>query len=76
MFEWMIALQGLGILLLVGVLTWLLSLVKRDVSIVDSVWSLFFLQERRPAYRAYRLRTNAFFPAPPKSLDKTRESSP
>ncbi|HYQ91455.1 MAG TPA: DUF1295 domain-containing protein [Candidatus Competibacteraceae bacterium] len=43
LFEWMIALQGLGILLLVGVLTWLLSLVKRDVSIVDSVWSLFLL---------------------------------
>ena len=43
MFEWMIALQGLGVLLLVGVLTWLLSLVKRDVSIVNSVWSLFLL---------------------------------
>jgi len=42
MFEWMIAVQGLAVLLLMGFVTWLASLVKRDVSIVDSVWSLFF----------------------------------
>jgi steroid 5-alpha reductase family enzyme len=43
MFDWIIALQGLIVLMGIGGLTWLLSLVKRDVSIVDSVWSLFFL---------------------------------
>jgi steroid 5-alpha reductase family enzyme len=42
MFDWMIALQGLCVLLIMGLVTWLASLVKRDVSIVDSVWSLFF----------------------------------
>lgn len=42
MFDWIIALQGLALMLGVGFLTWLLSLLKRDVSIVDSVWSLFF----------------------------------
>ena len=42
MFDWNIAWQGLALMLGLGVLTWLLSLVKRDVSIVDSVWSLFF----------------------------------
>jgi steroid 5-alpha reductase family enzyme len=43
MFEWIIALHGLIVLLGIGLLTWLLSLAKHDVSIVDSVWSLFFL---------------------------------
>jgi steroid 5-alpha reductase family enzyme len=42
MFDWTMALQGLGTLLIIGLMTWLASLVKRDVSIVDSVWSLFF----------------------------------
>lgn len=31
------------IILAVGVLAWLFSVVRRDVSIVDSLWSLFFL---------------------------------
>jgi len=43
MFDWILSLHGLGVLLTIGVVTWLLSLYKRDVSIVDSVWSLFFL---------------------------------
>ena len=36
-------LQGLLAMLVLGVATWLLSLYKRDVSIVDSIWSLMFL---------------------------------
>ena len=38
-----ITLSGLGGMVLLTVATWLLSLRLRDVSIVDSVWSLFFL---------------------------------
>ena len=36
-------LQALGLMLVAGLVTWLISLVKKDVSIVDSVWSLFFV---------------------------------
>lgn len=43
MFDWIIAFQSLLILFLMALLTWIVSLVKRDVSIVDSIWSLFFL---------------------------------
>lgn len=43
MFVWLPYLYGLlGVLMLVA-LGWLVSLVKRDVSIVDSLWSLAFL---------------------------------
>jgi len=42
MFDWITALQGLVLMLGLGFLTWLASLLKQDVSIVDSVWSLFF----------------------------------
>ncbi|MEJ2127848.1 MAG: DUF1295 domain-containing protein [Woeseiaceae bacterium] len=34
---------SLVVILAVGVLAWLFSVVRRDVSIVDSLWSLFFL---------------------------------
>jgi steroid 5-alpha reductase family enzyme len=43
MIDWVIGFQGLAILLGLGFLTWLISLVINDVSIVDSVWSLFFV---------------------------------
>ncbi|GAB6048000.1 DUF1295 domain-containing protein [Methyloparacoccus murrellii] len=43
MFDWNLAGQGLLLMLALATLTWLLSLRKRDVSIVDSVWSWFFL---------------------------------
>jgi steroid 5-alpha reductase family enzyme len=43
MFDWLIAFQGLLVLLTMAFLTWNVSLIKRDVSIVDSVWPLFFL---------------------------------
>ena len=45
MFELSIYLQGLGVAVVVAVATWLLSLALRNVSIVDSVWSLMFLGE-------------------------------
>jgi len=43
MFDWTLAAITLPVLLGMAVLTWLASLHKRDVSIVDSVWALFFL---------------------------------
>jgi steroid 5-alpha reductase family enzyme len=43
MFDWLIAFQALLVLTCMAFFTWIVSLVKRDVSIVDSVWSLFFL---------------------------------
>lgn len=43
MFDWTLYLYGLGVTLLLLLGTWLVSLVKRDVSIVDSSWSLMFL---------------------------------
>lgn len=41
--NWMIYVDGLMVILILAVLTWLLSLRLRDVSIVDSAWSLMFL---------------------------------
>lgn len=43
MFDWSAWLWALAALLTFAVLAWLISLVKRDVSIVDSLWSLMFL---------------------------------
>jgi steroid 5-alpha reductase family enzyme len=43
MFDLNAYLSGLGIMLLLGVATWMVSVPKRDVSIVDSMWSIFFL---------------------------------
>ena len=42
MFDWSLAAYALPVLLGMAFLTWLASLVRRDVGIVDSVWSLFF----------------------------------
>ncbi|MFK8014349.1 MAG: DUF1295 domain-containing protein [Gammaproteobacteria bacterium] len=39
---WQSWFTGLGAMCVVAVAVWLLSLIKRDVSIVDSIWSLFF----------------------------------
>lgn len=36
-------LTGLSVMLILGVITWLLSVYLRDVSIVDSMWSLMIL---------------------------------
>src|SRR3954463_13035499 len=38
-----VAACGLGAMLLLAMATWLASLVKRDISIVDSVWSVMIL---------------------------------
>jgi steroid 5-alpha reductase family enzyme len=38
-----IYLVALGAILLVGALAWVVSVLKNDVSFVDSLWSLFFL---------------------------------
>ncbi len=43
MIELNVLFSAPGVMLLIAGATWLLSLVLRDVSIVDSVWSLFFL---------------------------------
>ena len=43
MFDWTLYLYGLGVTLVLLLVTWIVSLLKRDVSIVDSSWSLMFL---------------------------------
>lgn len=43
MFVWDVYLAGLAAILAAGFATWLLSLWKGDVSIVDTLWSLMFL---------------------------------
>jgi steroid 5-alpha reductase family enzyme len=43
MFDLSLASRGLWVISTLAFLTWVLSLIKRDVSIVDSVWSLFFM---------------------------------
>jgi steroid 5-alpha reductase family enzyme len=43
MFEVDTYLQALGLLLAVGAFLWMVSVVKRDVSIVDSFWGLMIL---------------------------------
>jgi steroid 5-alpha reductase family enzyme len=43
MFDWNALATALGVLLAMGGVTWVLSLAKTDVSIVDSLWSLMFL---------------------------------
>jgi steroid 5-alpha reductase family enzyme len=40
MIEWAMLLRALEVLLAIGALTWLVSIPLRNVSIVDSVWSL------------------------------------
>jgi steroid 5-alpha reductase family enzyme len=40
---WTIYFQALAVILGMGVLTWLYSLYRHDVSMVDSLWSLMFL---------------------------------
>jgi len=40
---WLTGFYALGIMLVMGFVTWLYSLYREDVSIVDSLWSLMFL---------------------------------
>lgn len=41
--NWLIYLDGLLVILIMAFVTWILSLSLRDVSIVDSAWSIMFL---------------------------------
>jgi steroid 5-alpha reductase family enzyme len=41
--DWTVYLLGLAVMLSLGIMTWLVSVARRDVSIVDSLWSLMFL---------------------------------
>jgi len=43
MFDWSLYFYGLGVTSVLVLTTWAVSTVKRDVSIVDSTWSLMFL---------------------------------
>jgi steroid 5-alpha reductase family enzyme len=43
MFSLNVYLQGLGALVIAAACTWLLSLYRRNVAIVDSLWSLMFM---------------------------------
>lgn len=43
MFALDVYLWGLAAVLLAGIITWLISLVKQDVSIVDTLWPLMFI---------------------------------
>jgi steroid 5-alpha reductase family enzyme len=43
MFDWTLYLYGLTVTAVLVLATWVVSTVKRDVSIVDSTWSLMFL---------------------------------
>jgi steroid 5-alpha reductase family enzyme len=43
MFDLTAYLYGLGAILVAGILTWAISVWRRDVSIVDTLWSLMFL---------------------------------
>jgi steroid 5-alpha reductase family enzyme len=54
---------------MLGLIAWIIASARRNVGLVDICWSLFFLSgtlvfvaERRPAYRDYVARTNAFLP--------------
>jgi steroid 5-alpha reductase family enzyme len=40
---WPVYLEALSVILAVAVVAWVASIAKRDVSFVDSLWSLFFL---------------------------------
>jgi len=40
---WLIGISALAVMLIMGFVTWLYSLYRNDVSIVDSLWSLMFL---------------------------------
>lgn len=43
MFDWRIYLSGLAAMTLLGLGGWIASVIKKNVTLVDSLWSLFFL---------------------------------
>ena len=67
MFSIGIYLLGLAVMGTAALWTWMLSVLRRNVAIVDSLRSGVTLLEkdigeRRPQYADYTRRTNAFFP--------------
>ena len=40
---WIAAVYGLAVMLAMGFVTWFYSLYRKNVNIVDSLWSLMFL---------------------------------
>lgn len=57
-FDPALYLQGLIIVLSLVLLTWIVSLFRDDVSIVDSLWSLMFLALCASWYMAYEFTTH------------------
>lgn len=43
MFDFRASFAGLAVMVAVVIVAWLVSMIKRDVSIVDSIWSMLFL---------------------------------
>lgn len=64
MFDLTTYLTGFGVLLIGAILTWLVSLARRNVAIVDSMWSLFFLAAAL-TYASVSAGAGATAPAPP-----------
>ncbi|MDH5368609.1 MAG: DUF1295 domain-containing protein [Gammaproteobacteria bacterium] len=62
--NWSLYIDGVYIIVLFAALTWLLSLILKDVSIVDSAWSLMFLTSGIYYFfinEVSDLKTNIFF---------------
>lgn len=64
MFDLHTYLVGLGVLAVAAVLTWLFSVARHNVAIVDGVWSLFFLAAAL-SYASVSAGADASAPAPP-----------
>ncbi|MCW8988808.1 MAG: DUF1295 domain-containing protein [Gammaproteobacteria bacterium] len=62
--NWSLYVDGVVVILLVAIFTWLLSLFLKDVSIVDSAWSFMFLASAIYYYLSLELinlKENIFF---------------
>ena len=62
--NWSLYIDGVCIIVLLASLTWLLSIILKDVSIVDSAWSLMFLASGVFYFQSNitpDLKTNIFF---------------
>ncbi len=53
---WLTGFDGLGLMLIMGLMAWLYSLYRHNVNIVDSLWSLMFLA----GALTYAMATNNF----------------
>lgn len=62
--NWSLYVDGIGVIVILSTLTWVLSLFLKDVSIVDSAWSLMFLVSGIYYYQSTitpDIRTDIFF---------------